>query len=210
MQKVLRILSQAISIVFYPLLIPTYGMGLFFLSFSTTRAVLPASYPILCIVGTLLFTAVIPILLILLMWRMGQISSLYITDAKQRDIPYLCCTLCFVFWCQTIHNMMHLPTIWLVIALGSTVALACVWLINHWWKISAHLTALGGLLGGVCSFGLYYAIPITPWVIIVLAVSLLLMYARLYLEAHTPLQVTAGIILGLICTFIPNLILYHA
>ena len=44
----------------------------------------------------------------------------------------------------------------------------------------------------------------------ILLVSLLLMYARLYLNAHTPMQVVCGYILGLICTFIPNLIIYHA
>ena len=32
----------------------------------------------------------------------------------------------------------------------------------------------------------------------------------LHLNAHTPLQVVCGYLLGTLCTFIPNLIIYHA
>jgi beta-lactamase regulating signal transducer with metallopeptidase domain len=53
---------------------------------------------------------------------------------------------------------------------------------------------------------LHYKKP-ALWILIV---SLLLMYARLYLNAHTPLQVVCGYILGIVCTFTPNLIIYYA
>ena len=90
------------------------------------------------------------------------------------------------------------------------MALLAVTLINHWWKISAHLTGIGGLLGGICSFALHYATLPMGLVVIVLLVALILMYARLYLDAHTPLQVVAGFILGILCTFLPTLIIAHA
>jgi membrane-associated phospholipid phosphatase len=35
-----------------------------------------------------------------------------------------------------------------------------------------------------------------------------LMYARLYLNAHTPMQVVCGFLLGLTTTFLPILIIY--
>jgi membrane-associated phospholipid phosphatase len=78
------------------------------------------------------------------------------------------------------------------------------------WKISAHLTGIGGLLGGVCSFALYYSTLPLGLVITILTASLILMYARLYLHAHTPLQVVCGLLLGILSTFIPNLIIHYA
>ena len=105
---------------------------------------------------------------------------------------------------------MHLPHIWLFIAIGATIALAIVMLINHWWKISAHLTGMGGLLGGICSMALFYTMLPSALIISVLIISLLLMYARLYTNAHTPMQVVSGYLLGILCTFIPNLIIYYA
>jgi membrane-associated phospholipid phosphatase len=81
---------------------------------------------------------------------------------------------------------------------------------NLKWKISAHLTGIGWLLGGVCSFALYYSTLPLGLVITILTASLILMYARLYLHAHTPLQVVCGLLLGILSTFIPNLIIHYA
>jgi membrane-associated phospholipid phosphatase len=105
---------------------------------------------------------------------------------------------------------MQLPVFLLLVVIGAMVALLAVTVINHWWKISAHLTGIGGLLGGICSFALSYSMLPMALIIIVLVLSLLLMYARLYLNAHTPLQVIGGYLLGLICTFIPTLIMTYA
>ena len=97
-----------------------------------------------------------------------------------------------------------------IVAIGAIIALVVVTLTNLKWKISAHLTGIGGLLGGVCSFALYYSTLPLGLVITILATSLILMYARLYLHAHTPLQVVCGFLLGILSTFIPNLIVHYA
>lgn len=206
MQKALNIAAKVLSILLYPLWIPTYGMALFVWAYIVQNPLLPINYGILCIAGTFMLTALIPMLMILLMWKMKQVSSLYIEDATQRTRPYLCSIICFVFWCFFLSSTMHLPKMWLWTSIGATVALTIVLVVNHWWKISAHMTAMGGLLGGICSIGLWFGTPITPVVIVVLLLSLLLMYARIYLKAHSSLQVVCGYLLGLVCTFLPNLI----
>ena len=208
--KICTIIANAISIGLYPLFIPTYGMIMYMCMMQSYRQELPIVYVGVAIGGTLLLTALIPIALIVMLWMRKQISSLHIADPKERTTPYIYAIVCFGFWCYFVHTTIHLPLVWLLIALGATIALIATTVINHWWKISAHLTALGGLLGGICSIAMYYSIfPIIP-ICCVLALSLLVMYARLHLNAHTPLQVVCGYLLGTLCTFIPNLIIYHA
>lgn len=206
----LNILSKTLSIVCYPLFIPSYGMALYMWAMLHRTHTLPSIYVWLNIIGTFVLTALIPIVLIIILWRQGRVSSLHITNPKERTVPYLYSTACFGFWCYFVSNTTHLPKVWLFIALGATVAILAVTFINRWWKISAHLTSMGGLLGGLISMGLYYNIVPTFLVIAVLTLSLLLMYARLYLDAHTPMQVVCGYLLGILCTFIPNWIMYHA
>ena len=109
-----------------------------------------------------------------------------------------------------LHFLLQLPSFMSIVALGAIFALVVVTLINLKWKISAHLTGIGGLLGGVCSFALYYSTLPLGLILTILAASLILMYARLYLHAHTPLQVVCGLLLGLLSTFIPNLIIHYA
>lgn len=209
MQRVAYILSQMLSIALHPLLIPSYGMLLYMLFISERIPQLPHTYIWISIIGTVILTAVIPITLILILWKRGTISSIHINNAQERTTPYIYSAMCFGFWCYFILEVIKLPSVWLLIALGATGALLLVTVINHWWKISAHLTAMGGLLGGICSLSLYYATAFTIPVLIVLLISLLLMYARIYLQVHTPLQVVAGYVLGIVCTFTPNLIMYY-
>jgi membrane-associated phospholipid phosphatase len=173
------------------------------------RQELPIVYVGVAIGGTLLLTALIPIALIVMLWMRKQISSLHIDDPKERTTPYIYTIVCFGFWCYFVHTTIHLPLVWLLIALGATIALIATTVINHWWKISAHLTAMGGLLGGICSISYVFSIMPIALIITILCVSLILMYARLYLKAHTPMQVIGGYILGIVCTFIPTLIISH-
>ena len=210
MSKLLHILSQACSIVLYPMLMPLYGMLLFFTSTQTLLPLLPTAYIVIGIVGTMVLTLVIPVILLLYMWRKGYIDSLHMHDSKQRTTPYIYTLICYCFWAYFLHATLQLPIFMLLVAIGAIVALLIVTIINHWWKISAHLTGIGGLLGGICSFALNYSILPIYLIIIVLLLSLLLMYARLYLNAHTPLQVVCGFLLGLISTSIPTLILTYA
>ena len=210
MQQIFNILSKAFSILLYPLFMPTYGMGLYMLVMHHRTPNLPNAYIWVAILGTLVITALIPIVLLLILWKRGNISSLHIDNAKERTTPYIYSLICYGFWCYFVGVTLHMPLVWLVVAIGSTCALLAVTIINHWWKISAHLTGMGGLLGGICSLALYYSALPTTLIIITLTISLLLMYARLYMNAHTPAQVVAGYLLGILFTFIPNLILHHA
>ena len=171
---------------------------------------MPRLYLGICVIGTAVLTLVIPIILLLFMrWR-GYIDSLHIENPKQRTTPYIYTLICYGFWAYFVYGVVRLPVFMLVVVIGAIGALAAVTVINHWWKISAHLTGIGGLLGGVCSFAMHYSALPFGLIIGLLVVSLLLMYARLYLNAHTPMQVICGFLLGLLATFLPNLIMTYA
>lgn len=209
MKRITKIAAKTLSVLLYPLFMPTYGMALFCAVFSQ-YVMLPAFYWWAVILSTLLITCVIPLSAILLLRRRGAVSSLYIEKASERTTPYLYSILSFACWCVLLYKI-AVPAYLLASAVGATLALVAVTVINHWWKISAHLTGFGGLLGGIMSYYLATgALPAIWFGVTLLVVALLLMYARLYLNAHTSLQVVAGLLLGLLFTFIPNLLLYYA
>lgn len=211
MQQIIKILSRALSIILHPLFIPTYGMSLYMYYMHHRIPELPNLYIRVSIITTFVITALIPIILILILWKRGSISSLHMDKSNERTTPYVYTIICYGFWSYFVGGgVLELPEAWLMTALGATIALVAVTVINRWWKISAHLTGMGGLLGGICSLSLCYSILPISLIIITLTISLLLMYARLYMNAHTPAQVVAGYLLGILFTFIPNLILYYA
>lgn len=211
MKQLLTILAKGLSILLYPLFIPAYGMAFFCAAFSVQFLPLPAVYWWVSIVGTLLLTCIIPLTAILILIKRGAVSDLYIAQSAQRTTPYIYTICCFAFWCYFLFSALKVPTCLLLTAVGATIALVLVTIINRWWKISAHLSSFGGLTGGVMSFCLCMGImPSMGLVISLFVVALLLMYARLYLNAHTPLQVVCGFLLGLLMTFLPNLVYYYA
>lgn len=210
MNKALNILSNTLSVILYPLFVPTYGMILLRIGMDDAATQLPTIYWIIAIVGTLILTCLIPLSIILMQILRGQLKDIMMDEPKQRTMPYIYSTCCFAFWTYFMHSVLHLPAFMISVGIGATVALGIVTLINLKWKISAHLTAFGGLMGGIISFCIYYGYMLTPaFISILISVALLLMYARLYVNSHTPLQVVAGWLLGLIATSIPNLILYN-
>lgn len=201
MSKLAHILSRILSAIAYPLFIPTLGVVLYSLLYSRLTPAIPTAAYIYYCVLTFLITALIPLVGILILIRKKVVTDIYITDARERRIPYIITLSCFFIWCFLVVRYMHVLPAFRLSAVGATMALCIVNLINPYWKISAHLTGIGGLIGG---FILYQ--PVIGCVL--LGVALLLMYARLYLDAHTPLQVVCGWLLGLVMTFIPNLIYY--
>ena len=209
--QILHIPAQMLSILLYPLWIPTYGMMLFCLSLRGMGLPLPIGYTMLLIGSTFCLTAVVPLLIILYLKKKGMISDLYIDKAEERTLPYLFTAGCYAVWWSFMHHQLHMPPTLCLIAVGAVIAIAAVALINRQWKISAHLTGWGGLMGGIAAYYLSIShMPSLLWMSVLMGLSLLLMYARIYMQAHTPLQVVTGWLLGIMTTFIPNLLLHYA
>ena len=210
MRQFADILAKTVSVLLYPLFIPTYGIALFAYAFNRQVQALPAVYWIILICGTFIFTCLLPLSSILVMIRKGTVRDIQIENAKERKMPYIYSIVSFCFWCYFLISVVHTPLYINVVGIGATVAITLVAFINRWWKISAHLTGLGGLLGGIFSF--YLGVGTTASIAMLCvwtALTVILMASRLWLNAHTPAQVICGWLLGLICTFIPNAIISY-
>ena len=210
MSKVSDIVAKVLSVVFYPLFIPTYGMGLFCYAYSRQSVLLPPIWMAVAIVGTFLLTCAIPLSAIWIMIRKGDIKDIQIEDMNDRTVPYIYTLFGFACWCYFLFSIVHAPLSISLVSGGATAAIGLVALINRWWKISAHLTGIGGLVGGVMAYCLGIGtMPTWTVMAILFGVSILMMWARLKLNAHTDMQVSAGWLLGLACTFIPYFIMTY-
>jgi len=210
MNRILHILAKTMSVVFYPLFVPTYGIALFCYAYATQVQPMNVVWIAVTIGGTFVLTCLLPITAIGILIKKGEVKDLYINDPRERTVPYLYAAMGFVFWSYLLLKILHAPLALSCVAVGATAAIGIVTLINRRWKISAHLAGLGGLIGGIFSYCLSIgAIPTWGTLFLWLALSLALMVARLYLDAHTPAQVCAGWLLGLACTFLPYCLLYY-
>lgn len=193
---------KIITYVFQPLLMPTLGMILL-MQLPLFQFFSP-SYRIFAVVGTLLFTGILPALPILFLMRNRQISDIFISKREERTIPYLFSMLSYVFWVLFLWRTLQFPLEFVLLGLGAVISVILMVFINLKWKISAHTAGMGSLVGGICAVA--YLVQINPLALIVITIIIsgLVAISRIMLKAHTLSQVIGGFILGFLCVFVPS------
>jgi membrane-associated phospholipid phosphatase len=196
---------KVVSFVLQPLLMPTFGIIL--LVMSPLGMYFNSIWKWFAVSGTFLFTALMPAIPILMMLRNGQIKDLYISKKEQRTMPYLFSLVAYFFWTLFMWRILKMPLFLVGMGVGSTLSLIAILLINRRWKISAHLSGIGGLTGGI--FGYSYFLGINPLGLLVamLVLSGLTALSRIELKAHTPGQTLAGFTVGFLMVFLPPVLL---
>ena len=196
----MKSISHVISTVFQPLLMPTYGVMLLFMY--TYFGVAYSNRFWHVVTPIMLFSFVIPGILIYLLLRIGLISDLSLKVRKERFYPYFITLLSYsamvVFYYRA-----QMPTWFITMMAGSIAIMIIAILITLVWKISAHMFGVGGLVGGVMSVCYYVEHSNPYWLFIglfILAGSV--GTSRLILKRHTLAQVIAGFLLGFSVAFL--------
>lgn len=196
----MKSISHVISTVFQPLLMPTYGVMLLFMYTYFGVAYSNRFWHI--VTPIMLFSFVIPGILIYLLLRIGLISDLSLKVRKERFYPYFITLLSYsamvIFYYKA-----QMPTWFITMMAGSIAIMIIAILVTLVWKISAHMFGVGGLVGGVMSVCYYVEHSNPYWLFIglfILAGSV--GTSRLILKRHTLAQVIAGFLLGFSVAFI--------
>jgi len=195
---------KIISLIFQPLLMPTFGMIL--LMNMDIFINLQLQWRLIAIIGTLIFTGILPAVPIFILMRKGEVNDIFISKKEERTMPYLFSLLAYVFWAMFMWRTMQFPMFIVAMGMGSAASIFVIVIINLKWKISAHAAGVGGLTAAI--FGVSYRMAINPlWLFtLILGISALVALSRIELKAHTPGQVMAGFVVGFIMVFVPCLI----
>lgn len=187
--------SQIISAVFNPLMVPVYGLAIA-LHYSELQ-VIPLRYKITSLAVVFVLTGLLPFMLITGMKAVGMVSSVDLTDRRERTIPF---SITLVLYAITAGYFFFARAPWWLTAfmLGGLLALVIAMIVTRRWKISAHATGAGALTAMTLLLALHSPAPATmfPVITAVLLASGLTGTARLILERHTPAQVYAGFAVG--------------
>ena len=198
-------ISEILSAVFSPLLVPTYGMVL--AAFLTILRMLPSNLLWTAIGITFVITCLVPVSAIVALYRSGVIKDPALNNRTERFIPYGVVVLCYL-GCGFFFYKASAP-FWLpMFFAGGALATVISTVVNCWWKISAHAAAMGGLVALVFRIvASHYALfNRNVWLSGVIIVAGLVMTARVYLSRHTLWQVLAGCANGFLCVYLMSMI----
>ena len=201
----MKTISEILSAVFSPLLVPTYGMVL--AAFLTILRMLPSNLLWTAIGITFVITCLVPVSAIVALYRSGVIKDPALNNRTERFIPYGVVVLCYL-GCGFFFYKASAP-FWLpMFFAGGALATVISTVVNCWWKISAHAAAMGGLVALVFRIvASHYALfNMNVWLSGVIIVAGLVMTARVYLSRHTLWQVLAGCANGFLCVYLMSMI----
>ncbi len=191
----MRVLSKALSTLFHPLLIPIIGLFLIF-NIGGHFSYLPFEHKRLLYIIVFLSTCALPLSLIPLFLLSGTIKSIYMKERKERLFPTLATGFFYLLGYIFLSKIPIVPTFIQDFMLATIITIWLALGITIFWKISMHMIGIGGLTGAILALALHFGLDI--WIVfsIVLLIAGLLGTSRLYLKAHTSMQVHTGFILG--------------
>lgn len=205
LEKFVSGVSHLMSWVFVPLLVPVYGT-IMILTLSM-MSFLPSASKIVFTLAVVLFNVVVPMVLVLLLKRLGMVKDIGLNNRSERPIPYIIMIICFGGTALFFH-IKGAPLWMTLFYAGGAVAATVNLIINIWWKISAHAAAMAGLVALLMIInrdGLPHQ-SISGWLIATVIATGLLGSARVWLGRHTVGQVMAGYLVGFLSIYLLGLI----
>lgn len=188
-------LAQVISVVFYPLFIPTYAYAMLLTMPAYFSALLPSSAKWLMLGLVFMTTCLIPTLLFVVMIKTKIVNTRWLADREDRTFPYTV-SIIFFYLAYYMLRQLQVSPIFTYFMIGATLLNVLILGINFFYKISSHTASIGAVVG--MTVGLSYFLGTFYFGLIAGSIfaSGLVGFARLKLQAHTQAQVYLGFLLG--------------
>lgn len=192
-------LHKFISTILHPTVLPTVGAFLYFIFVTQTF-----EKRLQLIVLGLIFvlTYIVPILLLFFLKNFGFIKDFQVSTIKERRVPVIFMILILYFLGNTIIQIPMIRNLG-ILFYGTSLSLICIYvLFSIKLKSSLHLVSMGNMLGFFLIMTNVNNLSISFIIILLIFLSGILASSRLYLKAHTPIELLIGFFLGFISQFL--------
>lgn len=196
-------ISIAVSVVLHPLLMPTFLFALLFYYAPVIIEPINPKAAIYLLLAVFITTFMLPMISITALrfsdiYRMGKLYALSLPSRKDRIIPFFFTSLFYMITTYMFFSKFKVNQILVIILAASTLIILLVSIITLFLKVSTHSASAGAMIGFLLALGFKFPQSKLLWpLILILILGGLVMSARLYLEAHKPLDVLIGSIVGL-------------
>ena len=184
-----RKIANTLSWVLHPFLLPVYLMAVL-LTMTTFAHFSPGvKFYFLWVVA--LYAIIIPFLTLGILHSLGRISDFRIDNRRERLLPLLIGTVCYVL-CALTFSKIPSAIFLRKFMLAAACCEAMCFVVSLRWKISLHLTGMGAIVALLVVMNIVgVGNMLLPLSVAILGAGALAS-ARLYLGCHSPAQIFAG------------------
>lgn len=191
----MKVFSNFISYLLHPLFIPIGGTVAYFL---ITPKYTPLEIQSASILPIFILTVIIPIVTFFILKNLGLVNSIFLETATERKYPlYIHATILLLILYKVIpNNFVSELYFYFTGLLGATVA--CILLLLFNFKTSLHAVGVSSLLMYLINLSIHFEINLIIAISIFIVLTGAILSARLYLRAHTRIELIMGIFIGLL------------
>lgn len=150
---------------------------------------------VLCCV--LVFTFLLPAGFVVLLKRFKLIRSLNLHERSDRPVPIFLTALFYGFNLFYLYRLSDfLPLLYYFFLVAALFSVIITLMVSAWWKISMHMTGIGGLCGSLVLAAVVWQLDLRFLMAGAFLVAGIVGTSRLQLKVHTLSQVWAGFLAG--------------
>jgi hypothetical protein len=147
-------------------------------------------------------TFVIPLLSMLGLKSTATISSLQLTNRKERILPFFFITVFYGLTTYLFYIKIEINDFLLSIFIGATLVVAFITITTIFFKISVHAAASGCMIGALlATMNIFPEFSLIWPLSLIILISGLILSARLTLNAHNVREVYLGLFMGIIICY---------
>ena len=198
-----RFLSNFFSIIFNPLLAPTALFYLSLYAFPGSAGIYDHDTKVKAMIFIFASTFLFSFVLIYILYKLKLISAITLDKQSDRYIPQLVLSVLYLaiaFWLSHKLGLCNGLTLGM---LATGVSAGIITIINRFWKISTHASGVSGVFAiASVLFWKYPSSGFLPMYAFIAFITVAVCASRLYLKAHTPMQIVCGFLLGAVSGFL--------
>lgn len=183
-----------VSYILHPLFIPFFGIGLFY---SLTSKYYAPEYIESRLFQLLILTVIIPVLIFRVLKKLKIVSSVMITDIKERRYPFVIAVILNLYITVFIFKEKSEIELHYFFAGISFTAITFLILSYLNYKASLHSAAMSGLTMFIIALSAHYQSNMIPLLGALILCNGLVASSRLHLKAHSTQELIIGFIIGL-------------
>ena len=193
-------ISKLISLILHPIFMPLLALYLSLDILPELEFTISHNLKLIYFI-VIISTIVLPLISVLILIKIGRLSSLEMVRHKERVLPLFNTTIWMLFGYFFLQNSLLYTPLLMAEFLGAIIIISLASILSNFWKISLHMLGIGGILGVFIAIQLLYKNTNTLIIIFVL-LSGILAYSRLNEKAHNKSQVYVGFLVGLLIELI--------
>jgi hypothetical protein len=188
----MRLFLKTISYISHPLLVPIAGTLAYFAvaPYSTLEQQSGNILPIF------ILTVIIPIIFFLILKNMRLISSVFAPQLKERKYPLIISVILYLMVLKKVIPQNYVVELYYYFVGLLIGTFATLLLLFFKFKTSIHLLGMSSLLMFLVGLSIHFEINITLAIGLITLLTGLTSTSRLYLRAHTLIELVIGFFLG--------------